>query len=80
MGIQIANNELANCSSINQVVELVNDGDRELVAAAYAIGCCKDAGYGFGEDDLCAHLHILEEEGAEFVFSEALDLAIKNHE
>ncbi|SEQ48488.1 hypothetical protein SAMN03080615_01635 [Amphritea atlantica] len=81
MTIRIANNALENCFSIDQVVELINDemstdATAEMVATAYAMNAAKDAGYGYDEDSLSAHLDCLVESGAEFDYQEALSSAI----
>ena len=57
MSIQIANNALENCQSIDQVVELINDemvtdATAEMVAAAYAIGGAEEPGYGLDDANL----------------------------
>lgn len=82
MTIQIANNALSNCTSLDQVVELINDdmatdAERFVVAAAYAIDSCED------KDDITieeieAHLELLADAGAEFDHNAAARFAKTN--
>lgn len=83
--IKIANNSLQNCNSINEVIELINkeeltDASPELIAAAYALDACRESGYGFGKEEIEAHLDSLVEAGAIFEFIAAREIAIKNVE
>lgn len=79
MTIQIANNALENCNSIEEVVELINDetltdASAEMIAAAYAIDSAEldiDIEY-----EIEAHLDELIERGAKFDFIEALEMTI----
>lgn len=80
MTIQIANNALENCRSIEQVVGLINDematdASAEMVAAKYAWDGAKESGYT-DDDSIEAQLDALVEAGAEFDFSNALEMAI----
>ncbi len=80
MAIRIANNALENCHSIKQVVELINnqsatDASAEMVAAAYAWNAAEESGYT-DNDSIEANLDFLRDSGAEFDFSEALEMAI----
>lgn len=81
MTIQIANNALENCYSIEQVVRLINDdfvtdAPAETVAAAYAIKGAKQAGYGFDDINLEAQMDALVGAGAEFCYAEAMEIAV----
>lgn len=82
MTIEIANNELSNCNSIDDVVELINGGDSitdcDVLAAKYSIDCSKEDDFGINDENLSAHLEILESAGANFNFAESLGIAIKN--
>lgn len=80
MSIQIANNALDNCTSIEQVVALINneiatDASAEMVAAKYAFDGASDAGCGTGDAELEVQLDALREAGAEFDYSDAFKLA-----
>ncbi len=81
MTIKIANNALENCTSINQVVELMKsntgtDATAETIAAAYAIDGATEAGYGHDGANLESQLDALVEAGAEFDFQDAMAQAI----
>lgn len=82
MAIQIANNALSNCNSIDQVVELVNrtgsDASAEMIAAAYAIDGAKENGYGMDREHLEVYLSALHESGAEFNYQKAREIAEKH--
>lgn len=80
MSIQIANNALENCQTIDQVVELINDesatdANQEMVAAKYAWDAAVENGYT-DNASIETHLELLAEAGAEFDSAEALALAI----
>lgn len=80
MAIQIANNALDNCTSIQQVIELINDematnATAEMVAAKYAWDGAQESGY-IDDANIEAQLDALVEAGAEFDFQDALTLAI----
>ena len=80
MTMKIANNELENCNSIGQVVELINDemstdASAEMVAAKYALDGAKESGYN-DNASIEAQLDSLVEAGAEFDFRKALEMAI----
>jgi len=79
MTIKIA--ALENCSSLEQVVELINDplpiSEPELIAAKYAYDSCGEAGYGFSEMNLDAAFDALIESGAKFDYAEALEIALE---
>ena len=82
MAIKIANNEDENCTSLDQVVELINDefatdATPELIAAKYAYDSCGEAGYGFSEMNLDAAFDVLMEGGAKFDYAEALEIALE---
>jgi len=82
MALQSGNNVLANCGSIEQVVELINDematdAKDFALAAEYAINAAEEAGCGMTRADLQAHLDFLSEAGADFDYHEALELALK---
>jgi len=73
---------LENCSSLEQVVELINDefatdATPELIAAKYAYDSCAEAGYGFSERNLDAAFDVLMEGGAKFDYAEALEIALE---
>ncbi len=81
--MNIANNALENCTSIKQVVELINDefqtdATSETVAAAYAISGAEEAGYGIGDNEIAAQLDALREAGAKFEYASSLNLAIES--
>ncbi|MEE8132136.1 MAG: hypothetical protein V3T40_01005 [Nitrososphaerales archaeon] len=81
MSIQIANNALENCISIDQVVSLINDdaatdATSEMVASAYAINAAEEEGYGSSDENLEAHLDVLTEAGADFDYSDAMKQAV----
>ncbi len=70
-------------NTLEQVVEFINEHDESgvqgfdyltnnFIAAAYAYQCCK--GYEFSLDAAEYHLDILEENGANFDRSKALEL------
>ncbi len=80
MTISIANNALSNCTKIEDVVALINDesatdATAEMVAAKYAWNGAEESGYS-DDASIEAQLDALVEAGAEFVFSEALEMAI----
>ena len=80
MSIKIA--ALENCSSLEQVVELINDefatdATPELIAAKYAYDSCGEAGYGFSEMNLDAAFDVLIESGAKFDYPNALEIALE---
>ena len=80
MSIKIA--ALENCSSLEQVVELINDefatdATPELIAAKYAYDSCAEAGYGFEERNLDAAFDVLMEGGAKFDYPNALEIALE---
>ena len=80
MSIKIA--ALENCSSLEQVVELINDefatdATPEMIAAKYAYDSCAEAGYGFEERNLDAAFDALIESGAKFDYAEALEIALE---
>jgi len=79
MTIKIADNALEKCSSLEQVVELINDefATPELIAAKYAYDSCAEAGYGFSEMNLDAAFDALIESGAKFDYPEALEIALE---
>ena len=73
---------LENCSSLEQVVELINDefatdATPELIAAKYAYDSCGEAGYGFSEMNLDAAFDALLRSGAKFDYAEALEIALE---
>ncbi len=73
---------LNNCTSIDQVVDLINEDtltllEREEVAAKYALNAAEEAGYGVEKREIEAHLDCLVEAGAEFNYIKAVSLAIK---
>ena len=70
---------LENCSSLEQVVELINDefATPELIAAKYAYDSCGEAGYGFSEMNLDAAFDVLMEGEAKFDYAEALEIALE---
>lgn len=81
MTIEISNNKLDNCNSIEQVVELINnefssDATAEMIAAAYALQAANEAGYGVDESNIDYHLDYLKDAGAKFNFNESLTLAL----
>lgn len=83
MAIQIANNALENCNSIQQVVELINnepstDAPAELIAAAYAVDAAREQEQdgGFNEAGIEAQLDCLVEAGANFEYPDALENAV----
>lgn len=83
MTILISNNALQNCTSLEQVVSLINDefatnAEPEEIATAYAIDGAIEAGYGTGEPELCAQLDALRDAGAIFDYPEALEVAQKH--
>jgi hypothetical protein len=82
MAIKIANNALENCTSLDQVVELINDefatdATPEMIAAKYAYDSCGEAGYGFEERNLDAAFDALIESCAKFDYPEALKIALE---
>lgn len=80
--IHIANNALENCTSIDQVVELMasnkTDATPELIAAAYAINGAQEAGYGVGDAEIEAQLDALVEAGAVFQYANAMQIVKKS--
>ena len=80
MSIKIA--ALEKCSSLEQVVELINDefatdATPEMIAAKYAYDSCAEAGYGFSEMNLDAAFDVLLRSGAKFDYAEALEIALE---
>ncbi len=80
MTIKIANNALANCTSIEQVVELINnefetDASPELIAAAYALNAAEFSDYVSDREVVECHLDYLQNAGAKFGWSKAFDIA-----
>jgi septation ring formation regulator EzrA len=74
--------KIADCSSLEQVVELINDefatdATPEMIAAKYAYDSCAEAGYGFEERNLDAAFDVLMESGAKFDYAEALEIALE---
>tara|TARA_R110002020_G_scaffold149522_1_gene325847 strand:- start:717 stop:998 length:282 start_codon:yes stop_codon:yes gene_type:complete len=65
-----------NAHSIENVVEIVNNGTCEgiegiefssdMLAGCYIFNAAAEGGYGFGEDELEAHCEILADAGANF--------------
>lgn len=81
MAIQIVNNILDNCSSIEQVVVLINDelatdASAEMIAAKYAHDGADKAGYGINDSTLEAQLDVLVNAGVNFDYLDALLLAV----
>lgn len=82
MTIKIANNALDDCTSIEQVVELMNnefatDASPELIAAAYAIDSIDSEYNGTTiKDILECHMDFLIDAGAKFNFKKAIDIAL----
>jgi len=81
MTIQIANNALESCNSLDQVVALINDesasdASSEIIAAAYAINSVEESGYDLNEDNLEAQLDALILSGAWFVYHKSMEQAI----
>ena len=81
MTIQIANNALKNCTSIEQVVELINnefatDASPELIAAAYAVDAAEFTDNISPREVLEFHLDYLLNAGARFGWSKAVDIAV----
>ena len=73
---------LENCSSLEQVVELINDefatdATPEMIAAKYAYDSCAEAGYGFEERNLDAAFDALLRSGAKFDYPNALEIALE---
>ena len=73
---------LENCSSLEQVVELINDefatdATPEMISAKYAYDSCAEAGYGFSEMNLDAAFDALLRSGAKFDYAEALEIALE---
>jgi len=82
MAIKIANNAIENCTSLDQVVELINDefatdATPEMISAKYAYDSCAEAGYGFEERNLGAAFDVLIESGAKFDYPNALEIALE---
>jgi len=74
--------KIADCSSLEQVVELINDefatdATPEMISAKYAYDSCAEAGYGFSEMNLDAAFDALIESGAKFDYAEALEIALE---
>ena len=80
--IKIANDALKNCTSIEQVVELINnefatDASPELIAAAYAVDAAEmDDSIINPREILEYHLEHLRNAGARFGWSKAIDIAV----
>lgn len=67
---------IQNAQSIDDVVNAINEGGTSSfsgneLAGQYAYDAADDAGYGFDDANLDAHLDALTEAGAEFDYSEA---------
>lgn len=78
-----ANRPFDDCFSIEQVVELINDPfasslSSEKLAAIYAFDAVIGSDFPeITEDNIEAHLDVLKDYGAEFVYAESLSLAMK---
>jgi hypothetical protein len=69
---------LLNAKSIDQVVELVNEGgtslyDQNEIAAQYAWSSAEDADHGMSTENLIAHLDLLSDAGAKFDSGAAIE-------
>lgn len=63
--------------TIESVVDYINNRDdiADIIAADYALSCCEESEYDdFSRNCADAHLDCLEDAGAKFNRSEALDL------
>ena len=77
-----ANRHFDNCSSLEDVVQIVNDEfgtelTAEQLAAQYARDAVNEAGYEINEKNIEAHLDVLFENEAKFDYEEALKIALK---
>ena len=74
---------LENCTSLDQVVELINDDtaidiSREQLASYYALAAIRASETEINKINIGFHLGFLIEEGANFNFNKAEQLALQS--
>ena len=77
--MKTSNNLLENCTSLSQVVDLINDLSAsdlsaEKFAIAYALDAVNDAECGFNRENIEAHLDVLVVGGACFDYGLVLNI------
>jgi len=83
-------NSITNATSLEKVVTVINAAAEghiegmegieftpEMLAGCYAYGAASDSGFEIDEDSIDSHLEILNEAGAQFDHSGAVDYALK---
>lgn len=78
--LSIISIELQEATSVDEVVDLINDGGTcfftgDEIAGQYAYKCAASGQYGRGEAEIEAHLDITYEEGARFDYIKAFEEA-----